>query len=226
MRKIFNFIVITIIAGSSLSAYSQEKTEKLPLYCGVRVELDLLSPLMNSIGASKGYYYQGAVAVNLQQKYFPTLEMGFGGVRKKVSVSDQTFSGNGFFARVGMDYAMLKSPNKFADKTPNYNMFLIGARIGFSPFSYDLTNVPTVDDYWGGNTITNYNNQVTTRVWYEILAGMRVEVIRNIFMGWNVRTKGLFGNNPKGKVYPYYIPGFGTFKGSHWEFNYTVGYQF
>ncbi|MDR2853836.1 MAG: DUF6048 family protein [Prevotellaceae bacterium] len=224
MRKIFNFIVITILANSAIGASAQVKTDTLPLLRGLRVELDVLSPLMHSLGGSDGYYFQGAVAVSLREQYFPTLEVGFGGVDNKISASGQGFSTNGVFARVGMDYAMLKSRNK----SLNYNLFVVGARLGFSPFSYDVSNVSVGDNYWNATSpvVRDYNNETTLRLWYEILVGIRVEVIHNVFMGWNVRTKGLFGNDNKGKIYPYYIPGFGNFKGSHWEFNYTVGYQF
>lgn len=225
MRKIFNYIV-AIITISSLpyTAFAQsEVADSINLYRGFRVEIDILSPLMTSLGMSKGYYYQGGLQVNLKEKYFPTFEVGIGGINNKESATGIRYNTDGLYARVGVDYNLLKPK---ADKKAMNNVMLAGIRIGASSFTYDLTNVIIEDGYWGGQNIYDYTGVFTTRFWYEIVFGLRVEIFNNTFMGWGMRLKYLFDNNTDQTIYPYYIPGLGAFKGSHVEFNYSVGYQF
>ena len=225
MRKISSFIIITIIAHSSIfsNLSAQTAATDSTLFRGVRIEVDLLSPLMQAIGASKGFYYQGAVAVNLKEKYFPTIEIGYEGINNKVSASGLTYNTNALYYRIGMDYNVLNSIKPLSAMN---NIFTVGVRLGGSKFLYDITNVQITDDYWGGNSVLEFPNQRKFMVWWEVLAGVRVEILNNIFMGWNVRIKGTFASPKQGAVYPYYIPGFGLYKGAQWEFNYSIGWQF
>jgi hypothetical protein len=52
-----------------------------------------------------------------------------------------------------------------------------------SNFNYDISNVVITDDYWGGSEVIPYNNVNAIKVWYEIIAGVRVEVFKNVYMG-------------------------------------------
>jgi hypothetical protein len=123
-----------------------------------------------------------------------------------------------------VDFNLIK-PKK--DRIPSNNMFFAGARIGFSPFSYSYNKVVVQNEYWGTAISQNFDNVTTTKVWFEIVAGMRVEVLKNIYMGWTVRNKKLFGEDMLGELSPWYIPGFGVKgEGSSWGVNYSVGYRF
>jgi len=226
IRKIFSFIVITIIANSlfvgNLSAQTAVSGDST-IFRGVRVEIDLLSPLMKAIGASKGFYYQGAAAVNLNEKYFPTVEIGYGGINNKLSVSGLTYSANALYYRVGFDYNVLNSKKPLKEMN---NIFTVGLRMGASSFTYNIGNVKITDDYWGGEQTLNFPSQKEFMIWWELLAGVRVEILNNVFMGWNVRMKNTFGSPKQGEIYPYYVPGLGLYNGGKWEFNYSIGWQF
>ena len=103
---------------------------------------------------------------------------------------------------------------------------MLGVRFGMSSFAYNITNVLIIDDYWGGSKPVIYENQLTTKTWYEIVAGVQVEVVKNVYMGWSVRNKSLLGQDPTGDVFPWYIPGYGVNVSGNWGFNYTLGYKF
>jgi len=225
MQKISGFIIITIIVNSFIfnDLSAQINARDTALFRGVRIEVDLLSPLMKAIGASEGYYYQGAAAVNLKEKYFPTIEIGYGGINNKVSASGLIYNTNALYYRIGLDYNVLTATKPLSAMN---NIFTIGARIGGSNLSYSVDNVQVTDDYWGGSKILNFPNQHKFLIWWEVLAGVRVEILNNIFMGWNVRLKGTFSSPKQGEVYPYYIPGLGLYNGGKWEFNYSIGWQF
>ena len=148
--------------------------------------------------------------------------MGYAGA-DKTTENNIGFKTNGIFGRAGIDFNLMKSKN---NKKNANNLFFVGARLGFANFKYDLTNVVITDDYWNESQTMNYIDESASKMWFEIVAGIRVEIAKNIFMGWTARNKNLIGEDPIGTMSPWYIPGFGKTTGSAWTLNYVVGYKF
>ena len=227
MRRTSNYTVITIIALiiSNFSAIAQqtEKVDTVPWWNGFRVELDVAAPIFTVIGISESYATEGAVQFNLKRKYFPVVELGVSGIKNKTSVNGAIFSTDGMFGRAGADINLLKQK---PGKPLTDNLFLVGGRVGMSSFSYDLMNVTIADDYWGTTVVRDYPNTPATKWWFEVVVGMRVEIVRNVFLGWSVRNKHFFRAETGGEIYPYFVPGYGISQSGNWAFNYTVGYKF
>jgi hypothetical protein len=208
----------------STNAWAQngeDTEEKMPLFQGIKLEIDAFSAVMSAVNRET-YSFEGNIQLNLREKYFPIVEIGFAGANK-TSINDYNFRTNGFFARIGMDYNLLK-PN--ASDTRIHRYFFIGGRYGFSPFSYDITNVVINNGDWGGSEVRNFYGVTTTKHWFEAVAGLRVEVLHNIYMGWNVRLKMQLGNEKYGEISPWFIPGIGIQSVGNWGFGYTIGYKF
>lgn len=229
MQSIYKYIIFSIVlvcCVSPLNAQTKDtKTDSIPKiwYNGIRAEIDVAPLISTFLGNNETFSYEGGVQADILHKYYPVVEIGFGGADRTTS-TDVRFTTSGMFGRIGLDFNLMKP--KAAAK-PSNNVFLAGARIGFSNFNYSMTNVVITDDYWNENTILNYNNEPVTKVWFEVVAGMRVEVIKNIYMGWTVRNKHTLGQSLTGEMNPWYIPGFGkNLSGSNWGVNYSIGYKF
>lgn len=227
MRSTYKYIISLLLLSIVIGVRAQEKKEsselaKTILLNGVIVQADIASLVGSFLSKGETYSTEGSVQVDLKHKYYPVVELGFGGANK-LSVDNIGFKTNGLFGRIGVDINLLKQKK---DAKPSNNLFLAGARIGFTNFSYDVTNVSITDNYWGGTEIFNYPNQSATKVWFEIVAGVRVEVFKNIFMGWTVRNKNLLNQDKEGKISSWYIPGFGINASGNWGFSYTLGYRF
>jgi hypothetical protein len=195
----------------------------IPLFNGIIVEGDVGSIVGSALSKGVTHSYEGDVKIDLKHKFYPTFEFGYAGA-DKLTVDNVGFKTNGVFWRGGIDINMLKQ--KKAANAIN-SMLLLGVRLGVSNFNYSITNVIITDDYWGGAAQTlNYNNLSTTKVWLELTAGIRVEVLKNIYMGWTIRNKNLLTSTADGAVTPWYIPGFGTNKSTNLGLNYTIGYKF
>jgi len=189
---------------------------------GFTVNVDVAS-LVTSTFVSNGIYSSEAgIQLDLKHKFFPTLELGVAGANK-VSNDNINFKTNGVFERFGIDFNLRK---KKPDSKPTNNLFTAGIRLGMSNFNYNVTNVSLTDTYWGGSEIINYPTQNTTKLWYEFVVGVQVEVIRNLYLGWNLRVKNMLSKDITGAVSPWYIPGFGQNNASNYGFNYTLGYHF
>ena len=189
---------------------------------GITVQGDIASLANTVITNGEKYSFEGSVQADLNHKIFPIVEMGFAGANK-TSPIDINYTTNGLYGRLGVDFNLMKK--KKESKSTN-NLFLAGLRLGVTHFNYNISNVLITDDYWGGSQILNYENQPSTKIWFEIVAGIRVEVLKNIYMGWMVRNKNLITQDIGGQSAPWYIPGYGINNSTNWGVSYTIGYKF
>lgn len=226
MQKIFVYIsslflcLLTLTVEAQKSKKAPEK-DNTPLFNGLTIQADAASLVSSLLSNGETYSYEAGVQVDLKHKFYPIFELGYGGANK-TSNNDINFKTNGLFGRIGVDINLL-TPKK--DKKPTTNLFLAGIRLGMSGSPYSVTNVVITDNYWGRSEILNFPNQTSTKIWYEIVAGVRVEVTKNIFMGWTIRSKNMLSQDVTGNVTPWYIPGFGINTAGNWGLNYTIGYK-
>ncbi len=207
-----------------LTTKTSKKKEPLVLN-GFRIETDLGS-IISSVAFKDNITTSmqvGAIA-SLSNKIYPTIEIGQANTLKLMA-DKSSYSSNGLFEKVGVDFRINKA---LENGKPTNNLMLVGLRVGLSNFEYNINSLPVKDEYWGGSSLTNYENLRTNKAWYEFVAGIRVEIVKNIYVGWNVRYKSLLSKSTTGEIYPWHIPGYGiniNFT-PNWEFNYTLGYYF
>jgi hypothetical protein len=237
MLNISKYIILISLLFAFFAANAQEQageskkdtletpnTPKIPKAAwlhGIRVEVDAAA-IARSAFSRETYSFEGAVQANILQKYLPVIEIGFAGANH-VSTSNVTFKTAGFFGRAGLDFKLLKQK---PDEVPIPHLLIAGVRLGMSPVTYDISNITVTDTYWDETQIFDFKNNKEFKMWFEGVAGVRVEILKNIFMGFSVRFKGKFKETPKGPIQPWYIPGYGINGGSHWDFNYSIGYCF
>lgn len=228
MQRTFVFIssfLLCLIVSTTIAQKKKQiivPPDSTNLLNGFTVHIDAASLVTSSLMSNSTYSTEGGIQMDLRHRIFPTFEIGIAGANKLTT--DKTgYKTNGLFERIGVDFNLQK---KKKDTKPTNNLFLAGVRIGMSNFNYNITNLKVTDDYWGGTELINYLNQPATKIWYEIVVGVQVEVFRNFYMGWTVRNKNLFSKDVPGGIAPWYIPGFGTNNGTNWGFNYTIGYHF
>lgn len=224
MRNISIYIILlaSLLLSYPLSASAQNnKKEEIAVdwWQGIRVEVDALSAVMSAIN-KEIYSFEGNVHINLKEKYFPIVEMGIAGANRLSEEEKSGFKTNGLFTRIGIDYNLLK-PNDPNASIRKY--FTVGLRYGFSNFSYDITNIQLIDEYWGERKSFDKNVH-TYKNWLEIVGGLRVETFKNVFLGWSVRGKIRLGKEKDFE--PWFIPGIGIKSIGNWQFNYTIGYSF
>lgn len=217
------FLVILLLLPFALLSYARvkgekEKNDSIPLYQGVNVKLDIAMPIIEAArSAGKTQDYEMAINVRLKNRFYPTLELGY--ALAECGADGAQHKGQGGFARLGMDLAIVK-------KGETEDNFLIGLRFGGAYQNYDLTNVQVQTNYWQSNPIDFYD-QNSFDCWGEIVAGCQVYLWKGLHMGWYGRVKLLFTNNAaEGNVLPYYVPGLGFRNDFNWGFNYYIGYRF
>ncbi len=226
IQHIFRYLISFVLIVSVFTLKAQNKKDstqtKINFFQGLRVDVDISPIVTTLLSAGETYSFEGAVQSKILGKYFPIVEAGFAGANK-TTFDYINFKTNGAFLRVGTDFNVMKE-SKTEKKFTNY--FLVGARIGFTTFGYDLNNIIISDDYWKETKTYNYNHQIAAKVWIEFAASVRVEIFKNIYMGWTIRNKNMLTNDMEGRISPWYVPGFGVNNTSTWGVNYALGYKF
>ena len=189
---------------------------------GVRVGVDLYR-------LTRGLYdknYKGIELVGdyrLTKNYYAAAELGS---ENKTTIDDRLNSTTkGTYIKVGFDY------NAYKNWLDMENIISIGLRGGFSAFNQELNSykIYNANPYWGEmpRVISGEKFNGLTAGWIEVVAGLKVKVYNNIFVGFSLRMNTLiFDKKPSDNFENLYIPGFNrTYAGNFGAgFNYTVTY--
>jgi len=212
--------VVTVLSAQG-NKVSNDSTKRKIVFNGIRLDLDVSPALTTFLKKGESFSFETGIQAEFNKRLYPVIELGYGGA-KKLTGSGIIYKGDALFYRAGVDFNLLKS--KSENPTHN-NLFLFGARIGYTYFDYELQNISFVDDFWNTN-ITKNLNSTSSNFWFEIAASVRVELLKNLYIGWTVRIKNMLLKPDPGTFKPWYIPGYGiNGDGSVWGFNYMIGYK-
>lgn len=189
---------------------------------GVRVGVDLYK-------LTRGLYdenYKGIELVGdyrLSKKYYLAAELGS---ESKTTEDDRlNTTTNGTYIKAGFDY------NAYENWLDMENIISIGMRAGFSTFNQELNSykIYNTNPYWGETAWKDSGKKFDglSASWIEVVLGVKVKVINNVFVGFSFRLNGLvYDKKPSDNFESLYIPGFNrTYDGNFGAgFNYTVTY--
>lgn len=201
------------------------KTDTIPVKkdrYGLRVGVDLYK-------LTRGLYdsnYKGIELVGdyrLTKKYYLAAELGS---EDKTTEDDRlNTTTKGTYLKVGFDY------NAYENWLDMENIISVGLRYGASTFNQRLNSYKTYNSYpyWGEMPWKPSGEEFNglTASWIEVVTGVKVKVINNIFVGFSLRLNILVTDKkPSDNFENLYIPGFNrTYAGNFGAgFNYTVTY--
>ena len=187
--------------------YSSAEAERLRLEAaprgvqGFAVSVDLLGPVLAAV-SSYGQY-EAAVRMNIAQRFFPTIEAGWGVCNKTDDNTDLHFKTKAApFIRVGCDY-------NFLNDVRSGHTLLGGLRLGYSTFKYDLSGKNLDDPYWNTSTPFQFESKSSNALWLELAAGVETAVWKRVHLGWSVRYRRRISHTTSTPGQAWYIPGFG-----------------
>lgn len=184
---------------------------------GLRIGVDL-SRIVSAI-----YYpYRKEVTIVADARINSNLYAAFEGGYANTPYSDSTYTykGNGMFVTLGVDYNFLKR-----QYPTEKNIFYGGIRYGFSHFNYSVPTYSINSPYWGDHLSGSVPKTNVNAHWVELLVGLKAEVLKNFFMGWNIRERILINSVKTDEIAPLVIPGFGSgSKRAVFDVQYTISY--
>lgn len=199
-----SLILLAVMPAAAQSRSGNKKAvtvvDSIPLFRGFSVSADLVGPVMMAVGDYG--QYEAAFHLNLKDKYFPVVEVGYGKADHTEETTQLTYKTSAPFFRVGADFNVLKNKHDI------YRL-LVGARYGFTSYKYDLSSPGVEDPVWGGTTSYVANGVKCSYHWLEVGAGVDVKLVGPIHLGWSVRYKQRLSasEGPLGKSW--YVPGYG-----------------
>jgi hypothetical protein len=145
--------------------------------------------------------------VNLKNRFFPVVEVGYGKIDTTDDETDIHYKSNSPYFRLGCDYNMMyKKPYLPGRLT-------LGLRYGFTSMSYDIEAPELTDPNWSvAPTPLWYDGMSGTASWLEFVVGVECKIYKRFHMGWNLRYRSRLSTPGTENVEPHYIPGFGKNK--------------
>lgn len=224
MYRYFSSFILLLLLGISVSAQQQAIAEDTVNYnekYGIRVGIDLSKPLRTALDDNySGFQILGDYRI--YKNYYLAAELG----TEKITFEGDNIktTTNGSYIKLGGDY------NAYENWLDMQNAIFVGVRYGFATFSQSLDQyrIYTSSNYFGADIREeNIENTGLTASWAEIMIGIKVEVLNNLFLSANVQLKRRIGQNSPSNFDNLTIPGFGrTYDSSEFGagFGYTISY--
>ena len=226
MKYTLKFIFsLTLVLVSKMS-FSQETIKKDSIVpktdrYGLRVGADLYK-ITRSLYDEDYKGFEITADYRYSKKIFIAGEMG--NENKTTDEAQMNFTTKGTYFKVGVDY------NMYENWLDMENLITLGMRYGVSSFSQELNSysiyAPYPSPFDGQSAILPREFDGLSAHWIEIVAGVKAEVINNVFLGFSVRLNHLVSNKKPENFDNLYIPGFNrTYEADFGVgFNYTVSY--
>lgn len=147
-----------------------------------------------------------SIDYTIKKNIYGIVEFGQNNYRDASDAMD--YFSDGMYFRLGIDSKMSEN-----ERNISRDIFYLGARYAFATFEQRLEDFQTNSSYWPSATGDNvsYRNQAH---WAEAIAGFKVEVLKNMYLGLGLRFKFIILQTGDKTVLPApYIPGFGKTSG-------------
>ena len=224
---IFSLFTINFIVGQEIENKKSDSTivkKKLINIDKLSIGIDLYNPIYSSIN-DDDLSYELITSLRILKDFSIASEVG--SLDRYIEDENVNFTSTGEYIKLGFDY------NLFNNWVGMDNSIYLGMRFANSSFNnkidgYTLRNP---DSYWSNNVTDNYetiNHSDQNAKWIELLVGIKVETIKNIYLGINLRLNRLLSNTSPNNFNNLYIPGFNKVTDDNsWGsgFNYTLTYS-
>ena len=186
--------------GGSKKNIIAETADSIPLFRGAAVSVDLVGPAEMMFGDYG--QYEAAARINLKDKYFPVVELGWGKANAEDVATQLTYKTNAPYVRAGMDFNLMKNKHDI------YRL-LGGVRYAYTSFKYDVNSPNIVDPVWKDNVEYNAEGVKCNYHWLEFSFGVDAKIWGPVRMGWTVRYRKKLYSKAGDFGTPWYVPGFG-----------------
>ena len=207
-------IIRQYISGDSTEAINEARRDSLrraykryPLLTDLAIGVNFAEPLFMAFGQSYASADVNAT-LNMWNRLQPTIELGMGWAKSSPDDKNFTYRAKPSpYIKVGANY------NFMFKNSPDYQA-LLGLRLGYSTFGYDVKDIHYINSYWQEGITGDINGEHSHALWGEACVGLRVKLSGPLAMGWMLRYHGIFNYGKSEHSRPWFIPGYGPRNGS------------
>lgn len=202
-------VIQQYLSGDSTAAIAEARRDSLrrvykryPLLTDLSIGVNLVEPLFMAFGQSYASADVNAT-LNMWNRLQPTVELGLGWAKNSPDGMNFTYYGKPSpYFKLGANY------NFLFKSSPDYQA-LIGIRLGYSTFGYDVTDVNYYGGYWQEGMTYQLKGEHSHALWGEAGIGLKVKLFDRLSMGWMIRFHGIFNYGKNAHSKPWFIPGYG-----------------
>lgn len=206
--------------------------EIVPLYNGLYIGADVFGIGSKLFGGDM-LSSELQIQANLKNRFLPTVEVGYG-ITDEWNNTGIHYKSKAPYFRLGIDY------NTMSKKKEKNSFLFVGVRYGISKMKYDVRSLPVSDSAFGdelgnndlkdgawGNESSVYDHagQKATMQWMEVVLGVKVEIYKQFYMSWSVRSKHKLSSSNSEYGDPWMVPGFGKYGSSTIGITYSLIYK-
>ena len=228
MHHISDYSIKTLLLCLFLSVVSNAQNDSIPEVkqtvdtlkikqkYGIRIGGDLSKLVRSFIDDDyKGFEVNGDY--RLTKKWYLAGEIGVEEKTTDAEFINATTQGTYF--KVGADY------NAYENWYGMENMIYGGLRVGASTFNQTLNSYGVYSDtqYWTPQFATSESIEFSglSAIWAEVITGIKVEVLNNLYLGANLQFKYIVTQDQPDNFENLYIPGYNkTYDSGNFGFGY------
>lgn len=217
-------VVALLLVSLSVSAQDEDSSVAIPKNLIVtqnqfNIAVDFFHPIINSFSGAKKSY-ELVLDYALPKDIYAVLEGGFGNASVDYTAPTLRYTSTNSFVRVGVNKSMLQRLS-----LTDWDIVFIGLRYGLAFINRSEAQY-SIDNQYFGNVFGITPAKNMTAHWIELTGGMRVELFKGVFSGYNVRAKFIMNGKALKELAPYNIAGFGKGeKTAIFDFNMYLGYS-
>ncbi|KQC34248.1 hypothetical protein AAU57_13560 [Nonlabens sp. YIK11] len=199
------FVMVACLASAQQTTQEPVANDTIvyPTTYGLRAGIDLASLVRTAID-DEYTGFQVMADYRLTKDWYVAGELGTETLDRETNQID--FETTGSYIKAGADY------NFYGNWLDLDNMIYVGFRAGASSFSQTLNRFDFYEEVGSFPAPSRFPNEEFTGLtafWAEIQAGVKVQVLNNVYLSLNVQLKRLVAEDQPDNFDNLYIPGFG-----------------
>ncbi len=197
-------ISLLLASAVSASADSREQdkaeTDTIPLFRNVAVSVDAIG--LGQLAISDYGQYEAALRVNLRDKYFPVVEIGYGRADAFDVTTKVGYKTGAPYGKLGMDFNILKNKHDI------YRLYA-GFRYALTYYKFDVYGTDVTDPVWGDKVDYRAEDVKCNYHWLEGVFGVDAKIWGPFRLGWSFRYRFRVAHNDGTVGNTWYVPGYG-----------------
>lgn len=200
------FVTAAAMLFSVLLIHAQGKTiadgkkDTIPTFRGIQVYADLVGAAQ--LAVSDYGQYEAGLRLNIKDKYFPVIEVGYGKADHHNDVTQTMYSTSAPYGKIGVDFNVLKNKHDI------YKVFA-GIRYAYTSFNFDVSHPDVKDPVWGTETPYGGKDIKAKYHWAEAVFGVDAKITGPLHLGWSVRYRRRLAHDIAEMGNCWYVPGYG-----------------
>ena len=202
-RRLLSSLLLLAVITPAMAQQKKEMVQQpdtIPFFRGVAVSADLVG--LAQLAFSSYGQYEAALRVNLKDKYFPIIEVGYGKADANNITTNTFYKTSAPYARIGIDFNLLKNKHDI------YRAY-VGGRYALTYYKFDAGADYVKDPVWGNTMAYEFHDIKCNYHWLEAVAGVDAKIWGPLRLGWSVRYRRRIAHNDGTIGNTWYVPGYG-----------------